>query len=125
MIVMCIDDDAEDTSIFVECISKIDASINCIVANNGASAIKLLSQGSLPNIIFVDVNMPVMNGKDVLSAIKTDYRLKNIPVVMYSGNFSLHQKNNLTALGAREFLEKNSDLRYLESAIRKCLDRYR
>jgi CheY-like chemotaxis protein len=121
MIVVCIDDDTDDTDMFRECINRVDHSITCLTVNDGPSAISLLTKGELPDIIFIDVNMPVMNGKDVLAIIKSNYKLKSIPVVMYSGRFDLADAASLTSLGAHGFLQKQDSLPNLEKAIRKFL----
>jgi chemotaxis family two-component system response regulator Rcp1 len=59
---------------------------NCIViARDGVEALAMLDSGQqLPDLILLDINLPKMNGLEVLTAIKTDPRLKSIPVIMLS-----------------------------------------
>jgi CheY-like chemotaxis protein len=121
MTVICIDDDVEDTSIFTECIRRIDPSIKSITANDGPTAIKFLSNSERPDFIFLDVNMPKMTGRDVLASIKGNYKLKNIPVIMYSGSINHTERRDLLNLGARGFLDKQDQLAELEEALRRVL----
>ncbi len=87
--ILAVDDDSDDIEIFCEAVKEISAAIKCLIAQNGNEALALLREVvHLPQIIFIDSNMPQMNGKKCLTAIKGDERLHDIPVVMYSTFFS-------------------------------------
>ena len=80
-----IDDDPEDHEIFDLAIEKLDGEIMLMTAINGVEAINLLLTGSpKPDNIFLDPNMPRMNGKQFLTAIKDHQHFSGIPVVIYS-----------------------------------------
>jgi chemotaxis family two-component system response regulator Rcp1 len=58
---------------------------NIVIARDGVEALAMLDSGeSLPDLILLDINLPKLNGLEVLTAIKTDPRLKTIPVIMLS-----------------------------------------
>ena len=84
MKILYVDDDSEDREVFIEILSVIDPNINVIEASNGLETINLLASGELPDIIFLDINMPLLNGDQTLVEIRKDQRLNDTKVVMYS-----------------------------------------
>ena len=99
--ILVVDDDMDDLEIFCEAINEINPSIKCLIARHGKEAIKVLNElPTLPHIIFLDYNMPQMNGQKCLAYIKSDERFKTIPVVMYSTYFSYETANQLEKEGA-------------------------
>src|SRR5687768_13149199 len=85
MTILNVDDDNEDIEIFCEAVRDIDPSILCLVAKSADEALQILhSEIELPSYIFLDINMPKIDGNMCLKEIKKDARLRNIPVVMYS-----------------------------------------
>ncbi len=80
------DDDEDDREIFTEVIHEIAPFVNLTKATNGHELMKLLNNKNteLPDIIFLDLNMPLKNGQECLQEIRSDERLKHIPVVIYS-----------------------------------------
>jgi CheY-like chemotaxis protein len=104
---MLIDDDIDDQEIFALALDKIRFDFTCTVANNGMEALKKLEEAtSLPDYIFLDLNMPRMNGKECLKELKRNVRLRGIPVVIYSTSSSLSDINDTKKLGAKEFIIK-------------------
>jgi CheY-like chemotaxis protein len=68
---LLVDDDLDDQEIFLMTLEKINKNIKCLTANNGVEALSLLTQNSfVPDYIFLDVNMPKMNGIECLRSIK-------------------------------------------------------
>ena len=84
MIILYADDDSEDREIFAEILEEIDPQIMLLEAADGIETINILAQGNLPDIIFLDINMPLLNGDQTLIEIRKDQRLKDTKVVMYS-----------------------------------------
>jgi CheY-like chemotaxis protein len=114
------DDDADDKTLFCEALSEIDPSIVCHTASDGNEALAILSERQInkPNIIFLDINMPVMDGWQCLGKIKAQADNKDIPVIMYST--SSYQRDIELALesGAFCFFTKPSDYRELRNILR-------
>jgi CheY-like chemotaxis protein len=111
------DDDLDDSELFIECVHEIDPTVVCYCATNGQEALDTLGQIDLPDIIFMDINMPIMNGWQCLAEIKENKKLKAIPVIMYST--SSHQKDIDRAfdLGALCFLIKPYEFKDLKEAL--------
>ena len=108
--VFIIDDDNDDVELFIEAVNSVDPSIQCYNAFNSDDALKKLmyTMEILPDIIFLDLNMPGINGKQCLTEIKKSEKLKDIPVVIYTTS-SFHKDIEETKkLGASHFLTKPS-----------------
>jgi CheY-like chemotaxis protein len=107
MVVLNVDDDQEDRNFFCEALREIDPSITCLIAGSGMEALSLLqNQKTLPDYIFLDINMPMMDGKQCLKALKSITELQSIPVIMYSTSADTSEIRECYKLGAEDFLIK-------------------
>src|SRR6476620_1410652 len=90
--VLCVDDDEDDQLIVSETILEIDDSIEVATALNGHEALAFLDQAKtnddLPCLIIMDINMPLMDGKQALVEIKKDKELDQVPIVMFTTSSS-------------------------------------
>lgn len=73
---------------FVHFLQEIDPKIKVIEASNGIETIGILESGEVPDMIFLDINMPFLDGEQALVEIRKDKRLNNTRVVMYSTNIN-------------------------------------
>jgi CheY-like chemotaxis protein len=102
-----VDDDEDDKEIFCLALQNADPSINCVVASDGREALALLKDRSLvPDFIFLDLNMPVMNGKECLKEIRKQGHLNHVPVIIFSTSSADRDKEEAKALGASAFITK-------------------
>src|SRR5262245_58002097 len=83
--VFIIDDDEDDISLFKEAVGKIDSGVTCYSAINAQQALVTLNNGmDKPDIIFLDLNMPGVSGKECLREIRKTDKLKAVPVAIYT-----------------------------------------
>ncbi|HVX28206.1 MAG TPA: response regulator [Parafilimonas sp.] len=124
---LLIDDDTDDHEIFKLALDAIDSTILCVCLNRSMQAIeKLKSDRSfLPKIIFVDINMPVMNGVECLAEIKKIEHLKDVPVVFYSTFADSEKISEMKQLGAAEYFEKPADLDVLIHKLSSIFKTYK
>ena len=82
--ILIVEDNPGDARLAVEALSEGKITNNISVVQDGIEAISFLKQEDTPrpDLIFLDLNLPKMNGKDVLSIIKKDPDLKRIPVII-------------------------------------------
>lgn len=118
---MYVDDDVEDIEIFCEAVKATDSSIKCLVAQNGKKAMDILHAELLPDFIFLDINMPVINGKSILTEIRKDKKFKDTPVVMYSTTVDPSEIEEYKKLGANHFLIKHNHFQDLCDALSMIL----
>lgn len=105
---LVIDDDSDDRELFSEALASVDPEIVCDQATDGAEALKRLAMREIdkPDIVFVDINMPVMNGWQFLTQLKSEDNFKNIPVIVYTTSSNLKDKLIADDLGALCFITK-------------------
>lgn len=107
---LIVDDDADDRKLFMEAVKEVDEKIKCLTAKDGQQALELLRTSVvLPDLIFLDLRMPRINGKKCLVEIKNDERLKHIPVYIYTTSREVTESEELQKLGAVHFISKPSN----------------
>jgi CheY-like chemotaxis protein len=122
--IFIIDDDVEDQEIFMEAVKEVDSSIACFASTNGEQALEQLAHRSIhPDLIFLDLNMPKLNGKQVLAKIKNIPTAKNIPVIMYSTSFAPRDLEEIRHVGAVHHLLKPSRFDDLCIALRELINK--
>jgi CheY-like chemotaxis protein len=104
-VILLIDDDTEDQEVFISQLREYDPAINVVSAFTGKQGIDLLLK-TKPHMVFLDINLPGMNGIDVLKKIKTNNVLQNIPVFMYSTSDGFNSKPEALKLGAAKYFRK-------------------
>jgi CheY-like chemotaxis protein len=119
MVILIVDDDIEDCELFQEAIDHIDSGIKCWTARDGKQALHFLTKELVmpPDYVFLDINMPVMNGKDTLIEIKKNTRLRDVPVIMYSTTSDTREIQGYYRLGAHDFLIKPNNFNKLVEAL--------
>ena len=101
MIILAVDDDSEDFEFFTEAVKEIDSSIVVLKATNGHEALQVLDDHILmPDYIFLDINMPMMDGRACLGELKRSDRFKDIPVIMYSTTSNKTEIKHYKMMGA-------------------------
>lgn len=122
-LILIIDDDSDDRSFFIDALKEFDSNIETLEAENGQDAInKLKSLSNLPHYIFLDLNMPIMNGTEFLTHLNTDPNLNNIPVVIHTTSVSPEDMKLTSELGAKYYLPKTSELSKLPSKIKFAIN---
>lgn len=117
-LIVLIDDDDDDQFIFLTALKAISPGCECRIKKNGLDAIQDL-QLNHDNIdmIFLDLNMPIMNGFEFLTILKTDSRLSSIPVIIYSTSNNPVDVKRAKALGAVQFISKTSEIQMLKREL--------
>ena len=114
-----IDDDEDDYEIFRMALNEIDPGIILHYSFNGADAISMLTGGfhAVPDYIFIDWNMPKMNGRQCLEEIRKTERLKNVPVYIYSTSSDPRAIEVTRQLGGSDFIIKPSNISSLVNIL--------
>lgn len=122
---LLIDDDIDDQEIFSHALKHLNVDVDFVTANDGVHAIeKIKSDPDLqPYFIFIDVNMPRMNGIECLVEIKKISHVKNVPVYLYSTYADPKAQKEGKKLGAIDFLVKAGSMKELEQTLAKIIDK--
>jgi CheY-like chemotaxis protein len=127
MRVFLVDDDNEDHEIFKIAFSRIDEAAEIITADHGIEALLYLQthSGYQPDIIFLDVNMPRMNGKDCVRELRKIDRLRDTPIILHSTHDCPKEVEEAAASGASGFMSKPAGIseyvRRLQGVLREYL----
>ena len=119
--VLLVDDDADDRMFFQDAISEINPAVVCELTSNGIEALTRLSSEPLPKMIFLDLNMPIMNGLDCLSEIKNRDTIKNIPVIIFTTTSDQHAMKRSYEMGAAAYFRKPNDFPSLMEKLKSLL----
>lgn len=121
--ILLIDDDIDDTQIFLEAVQAVNKEVLCRTALNPSKAIaELMNAEELPDIIFLDYNMPAVNGLEFIQRMQRIERLKHIEVIVISTppeEVMLQWfKRNDTVV---KYISKPSDIEELKEILRSLL----
>ena len=118
-----IDDDIDDQEIFQIALQRIDQSISFIAESDCIEGLRKLKEDSsfVPDFIFLDVNMPKMNGIQCLPEIKKLGHLKDVKIIMYSTSTDAQIISSSKRLGADDFLVKPDRISLLVSKLTQIL----
>ena len=123
-VLLLAEDDEDDQFLFQEALASVHSDIECIMVNNGKEAMRLLQQDifTLPDYIFLDLNMPVMDGMDCLASLKQDPNLKDIPVIIYSTTITELILDQSRKLGVHSTFKKPDSIDSLSDFLRQFLN---
>ena len=125
--ILIIDDDEDDQEIFLAAVKEVSTTVVSMAFDSGIEALKQLRLHSIsPEVIFLDLNMPVMSGQQVLIELKNDPDLQSIPVIIFSTSSRPSTIQEMKDLGATDFITKPSGfsdlVNILKSLLKKNVD---
>ncbi len=117
------DDDTDDCHLFKEALKALPIHTRIDTVKDGGELMDFLSNNNaqLPNVLFLDINMPCKNGFECLTEIKQNEKLKDIPVVMFSTSNSREKISVLFKSGANVYVHKPSNFSQLVQVINHAL----
>ena len=120
--VLVVDDDALNRALLS---MSLDAEGHAVVeAGNGLEAIAMLAEHAI-DVVLTDIDMPELNGYDLLRHRRNDDRLRTIPFIVISGVEEMQSIITCIELGAEDYLPKPFDPVLLHARLSACLDRKR
>ncbi|WP_348798706.1 response regulator [Flavobacterium adhaerens] len=119
ILITLVDDDEDDRLFFTDAFEelKINTSVNTL--NNGKELLNWLYKPEtvLPHILFLDLNMPILNGIECLKEIKQDQKFKDIVIAIYSTSSSDQDVEETFVLGANIYIKKPSNFDELKKIL--------
>ena len=111
------DDDPDDRDLFTLALQNVAPTVHCICFKNGSEAIQYLKTSPTVELIFLDLNMPGMDGWECIKLLKQDPLLKNIPVIIYTTSSSEKDIQRAREEGAKCFFIKPDDFTTLNDTL--------
>ena len=117
------DDDKDDRMLFSEALRELPIKCEVIHFEDGIHLMAqlMISSTILPHLIFLDINMPLMDGVSCLKKIMENEILATIPVVIYSTSYNKTEANNLEKIGAARYLQKPNSFNQLKTLLYRCI----
>lgn len=121
--VLLTDDDEDDKLIFKEILNEMDNDITVDMVNDGKKLMDYLKneKNLLPHIIFLDLNMPYMNGIESLKEIRSHEKYSDISIVIYSRSSSKKDIDSTFYHGANIYITKPGAYNKLKKVLRKSM----
>ena len=121
--ILLADDDKDDRFFFSMALEALTVPTQLAIVMDGEKLMAYLDENShqLPDVLFLDLNMPRKNGFECLSEIKHNKKLKQLPVIIYSTSFEQDVVNLLYKNGAQYYIRKPAEFSQLKKLIQQTV----
>lgn len=119
------DDDEDDCDFFKEALDELSIPFALVMVNDGVQLMNFLSDKSvenLPDILFLDLNMPRKNGFECLTEIKQNKKLQHLSVIIFSTSLDINIVDTMYEKGAIYYIRKPGDYNKLKKVIQNAID---
>ena len=117
------DDDEDDKELFIEALHDVAPKVKITDVSNGTALMKKLSESGadLPDMIFLDLNMPQKNGIECLEELRGNKKFNKIPIIIYSTSVNLNQIDQTYKKGANLYVQKPQHFSGIKNLLHKML----
>jgi len=121
--ILLVDDDEDDRQFFADALESLDLNTELTQLKDGKACIEFLDEeiDNLPNLIFLDLNMPIMNGFQCLEKIRDNQDLINVIVAIYSTSSSEKDIEETFNKGANIYIKKPSSFKDLKNSLKQVI----
>lgn len=119
--VLLADDDVDDCMLFQDALDELSIHTAFSTVNDGEQLMKRLAETDLPDLIFLDLNMPRKNGFECLNELMANENTRDVPVVIFSTSFNPDIVKLLHSNGAHNYIRKPEAFESLKRVIEKVL----
>jgi CheY-like chemotaxis protein len=121
--ILLADDDEADRLLFTDAFSELKIETVVQTVNNGVQLMEYLQKKEkpLPQLLFLDLNMPRKNGLQCLMEIRSNEKLKNVSVAIYSTSNSEKDIEETFLHGANIYIHKPADFNILKQVLEKAV----
>jgi CheY-like chemotaxis protein len=115
--ILQIDDDLDDCELFMDALNEVSNAFYTGINDPIEALQKLIRKEVQPDVIFLDLNMPLMSGLEFLAEIKKQEILKDIPVIIYSTSELEDIKREAKSYGADDYISKPNNFNELKNML--------
>lgn len=118
------DDDEDDRTFFKEALQELKVRTKVTLVNDGLQLMNYLNhnENNLPNVVFLDLNMPLKSGMECLIEIRKNNRLKDLAVAIYSTSSSEEYIEEAFVKGANIYIRKPDDFSALKAILEQVIN---
>jgi len=118
------DDDEDDCDFFKDALDELSLPVSLVVVNDGVQLMDFLAKKSadLPDILFLDLNMPRKNGSECLTEIKESKEYSELPVIIFSTSLDTQIVDSMYDKGATYYIRKPGDFTKLKKVIENAIN---
>jgi CheY-like chemotaxis protein len=122
--ILMADDDEDDRMFFREAIQEIKVRTKITLVNDGLQLMNYLNHpgNHLPNVVFLDLNMPLKSGMECLIEIRKNSRLKDLAVAIYSTSSTEEYIEEAFVKGANIYIKKPDDFSALKVILEQVIN---
>ena len=115
------DDDADDFLILKDALEEVAPDVEVSHLDSCLKLVDMMEQSNLPDLIFLDLNMPVFSGRECMKKIRIHHQWKNVPVIIYSTSKADQDVKSCFEDGADLYIVKPNSFQSLLSLIKKVM----
>ena len=121
--ILLADDDKDDCLFFKEALEELEVVAQLTLVADGQQLMHRLRSDTdrLPDVLFLDLNMPRINGMECLAEIKQSEKLRQLPVIIFSTSYEQEIVNLLYKSGAQHYIRKPNSFTQLAAVIKQAL----
>lgn len=116
------DDDTDDALLFTQAADLMTSSILLSFAEDGEQLMRYLSKEIMPDLIFLDLNMPVKNGIECLREIRSDKKLDWLPIIIYTTSDNPKDIDTCFKLRANLYVVKPTSFENIIKTLKKVIN---
>lgn len=122
--ILLADDDEDDRMFFKDAIDEIKVKTVITLVNDGLQLMQYLNQPDvvLPNVVFLDLNMPIKGGMQCLKEIRSNSKLKDLSIAIYSTSASEEDIEETFVKGANIYIKKPNDFGELKRVLTEVIN---
>ncbi len=122
--ILFVDDDEDDRQLLADVVKNTHPEVNIAFAENGLIALQYLSEGQqnlqLPCLIVLDLNMPILDGKETYKKIREELKIDSVPVMIFTSSQNPNDKTLFNNLGV-EFITKPDEYWHLNQIVNRMV----
>ena len=121
--ILLVDDDEDDRQFFADALEGLELNTDLCQLENGKSCMEYLlaDTENTPDLVFLDLNMPIMNGFECLEAIRNTPHLKELLVAIYSTSSAERDIEETFEKGANIYIKKPSSFSELKKSLKQVV----
>ena len=121
-LVLIAEDDSDEQYFICNAVKTLEYPVTILFVEHGQEVLNVLKAGQKPDMIMLDLNMPVMDGMQTLKILKSSKSYSHIPVVVYTTSHSEQDVHESYQFGANTYIAKPTGFMEMESCLRCLFD---